>query len=141
VVETPIIAYIGLGSNLGDRRAFLRQALDQLAATEHTRVAAVATVEETEPVGPIQQPKFLNTVARIETTLAPLDLLDRLLTIEQALGRVRKERWGPRTIDLDILTYGTEPYQHPRLTIPHPEIANRPFIQKAIHEIESQKPQ
>jgi 2-amino-4-hydroxy-6-hydroxymethyldihydropteridine diphosphokinase len=131
----PVEAYIGLGSNLGDRASFVASALKQLTLTKGIRVEAVSSVVDTEPVGPVSQPNFLNAVARIQTTLAPLELLERLLAIERELGRTRRERWGPRTIDLDILFYGDETFVHPQLAIPHPEIGNRPFIQSALREL------
>ncbi len=90
--------------------------------------------EETLPIGPAQS-KYLNGVAAIETTLAPLGLLDRLQAIETRLGRVRTERWGPRMIDLDILFYGQETISHPRLTVPHPEIRQRDFVQRELKEL------
>src|SRR5437016_8268090 len=95
-----VFAYIGLGSNLGDRRAMIDGALDRL------KPRRVSTVVETEPWGRVDQPSFLNAVAEIETDLEPGLLLDRLLEIERGLGRVRREKWGPRTIDLDLLLYG-----------------------------------
>src|SRR5436190_13782230 len=95
-----VFAYIGLGSNLGDRRAMIAQALEQL------RPRRVSTIVETEPWGVAEQPRFLNAVAELETDLAPAELLDRLRDVERGLGRVRKEKWGPRTIDLDLLLYG-----------------------------------
>ena len=131
-METLTVAYIGLGSNLGDRESNLRQALERLAHAPNLRVRHVTPFQQTKPVGPQDQSDFLNAAVEIETTLAPLDLLDLLQKIEQELGRVRTRRWGPRTIDLDILLYGDQSIQEPRLTVPHPEIPNRPFVQEAL---------
>jgi 2-amino-4-hydroxy-6-hydroxymethyldihydropteridine diphosphokinase len=129
-----IRAYIGLGSNLGDRDANIRRALDLLRQTPGIRVVQISQLEETTPIGPAQ-PTYLNGVAAVETTLSPLALLDRLQQIEECLGRVRTERWGARTIDLDILHYGQERILHPRLTVPHPQIPNRDFVQRELREV------
>jgi 2-amino-4-hydroxy-6-hydroxymethyldihydropteridine diphosphokinase len=131
-----VTAFIGLGSNLGDRESNIFRAIDLLRQERGIAVVRVSTLVETRPVGPIQdQPPFINGVIAVETTLKPLQLLDSLLSIEQRLGRIRKERWGPRTIDLDILLYGNVTFNHPRLKIPHPEIPNRPFIEAALQEL------
>ena len=131
-----VTAFIGLGSNLGDRKGHILQALDILRQRRDIRVMDVSTLVETQPVGPVQdQPPFVNGVAAIETSLKPQDLLAELLSIEQRMGRIRKERWGPRTIDLDILLYGNERIDHPDLKIPHPEIENRPFVQAGLREL------
>ncbi len=132
---SPAVVYIGLGSNLGDREEMINKALGLLAQVEEIRILKVSRVLETKPVGYLQQPKFLNAVAKAEVSLGPLVLLDKLLAVERRLGRVREKRWGPRTIDLDILIYGNRPYNHPRLKIPHPEIHNRPFILEALKEL------
>ena len=100
------VAYVGLGANLGAREETLRRAVELLAAADGVDVLAVSQLRETEPVGVVDQPPFLNGAVAIETALAPRDLLDLLLEIERSLGRVREERWGPRTIDLDLLVYG-----------------------------------
>src|SRR5665213_642571 len=128
--------FIGFGANLGDRWATWHKTLQMLQKEPGVIAARAANPVETDPVGPIQnQPRFLNAVIALETDLAPLDLLDRLLGIEQQLGRVRQERWGPRTVDLDILLYGDETINHPRLQVPHPELKNRPFFEKLIKEL------
>jgi 2-amino-4-hydroxy-6-hydroxymethyldihydropteridine diphosphokinase len=129
-----VVCYIGLGSNIGDRQENIRRALELLRESPGVRVQKVSLVEETQPIGPAQ-PNFLNAVAAIETSLEPLDLLDRLQAIETRLGRVRGERWGPRTIDLDILFYGDQTISHARLTVPHPEIKQRYFLQRELKEI------
>ena len=132
----PTRAYIGLGSNLGDRKANILRAIEMLNQHQAIHLRQVSTLLETRPVGPIRdQPAFVNGVAVLETTLRPLPLLEVLLSVEQRLGRVRQERWGPRIIDLDILLYGDEVLNHPRLKIPHPEIANRPFVQAGLREL------
>jgi 2-amino-4-hydroxy-6-hydroxymethyldihydropteridine diphosphokinase len=124
-------AYIGLGSNLGDRGENLRRALERLGA------ARVSTIRETDPVGVTEQPRFLNAVAELETGLPPRALLDRLLEIERDLGRDREseERWGPRTIDLDLLLYDDEVIDEPGLTVPHPRLAERRFVLEPLHEL------
>lgn len=116
---------IGLGANLGEREVAFRDALALLDAVPGCRVLRVSPFYESEPLGP-PQPRFLNAAARIESALAPTALLDALLAIEVKLGRVRKERWGPRTLDLDILWAG-EPMRSERLTIPHPGLCERAF--------------
>lgn len=124
----PVTAYVALGSNLGDRRAHLDAALAALAALPGTRPDAVSVIYETAPVGPPGQQDYLNAVARLATTLAPLDLLDSLLAIEQSRGRIRAERWGPRTLDLDLLLHGDAVLAEPRLTLPHPRLHERAFV-------------
>ncbi|MDR7555830.1 MAG: 2-amino-4-hydroxy-6-hydroxymethyldihydropteridine diphosphokinase [Armatimonadota bacterium] len=121
-------AYLGLGSNLGDRLALLREAEARLRATPGIRVLARSAVYETEPVGPVDQPWFLNQVLLVETTLDPHALLDAVQQVEAALGRTREARWGPRTIDIDILLYDREVVASPRLSLPHPELARRRFV-------------
>ena len=125
----PVLAYIGLGSNLGDRRASLEAALGRL------RPRRVSTIVETEPWGRADQPKFLNAVAEIETDLEPSRLLDRLLSVERDLGRVRDGRWGPRTIDLDLLLFGDEVIRTDALSVPHPRLAERPFVLAGLAEL------
>jgi 2-amino-4-hydroxy-6-hydroxymethyldihydropteridine diphosphokinase len=127
------IAYIGLGSNLGDRAAHLRAALDRLG-TRGT-VEAVSPFLETDPVGYAEQPRFLNAAVRLRTTLPPDDLLRELLSIETALGRVRTVRWGPRTIDLDLLLYDDLVRDDPGLTIPHPRMHERRFVLEPLAAI------
>jgi 2-amino-4-hydroxy-6-hydroxymethyldihydropteridine diphosphokinase len=129
-------AYIGIGSNLGDRRRLIRQALDLLGAQADVEVAALSTIRETEPVGIVDQPRFLNAAARLETELAPRELLDRLLAVERDLGRVRVERYGPRTIDLDLLLYGDEVVDEPGLRVPHPRLGERRFVLEPLLELD-----
>src|SRR2546423_10607461 len=120
-------AFVGIGSNLGEPERQIAAALEQLEAEDGIEVAAVSTLRETEPVGYLDQPNFLNGAAQLETELPPRELLERLLAIEARLGRVRGEgpRFGPRTIDLDLLLYGDETIDVPGLTVPHPRLAER----------------
>lgn len=128
-------AYISLGSNLGDRAATLDEAIRQLSHTEGIGKLRRSGVIETEPVGKTDQPKFLNCVVEVETTLEPLKLLDRCQEIERRLGRKRTVRWGPRTIDLDILLYGDTTLKSDRLTLPHPEMTKRRFVLEPLCEL------
>ena len=129
------IVYLGLGSNMGDRQAAIDAALDHLKALPHTRLLAVSSVIETDPVGFTDQPRFLNAVASLETDLSPFDLLNELQEVESRLGRVRAQPWGPRTIDLDILLYDDQVIQTERLTIPHPRMADRRFVLGPLVEV------
>jgi 2-amino-4-hydroxy-6-hydroxymethyldihydropteridine diphosphokinase len=128
------VSYIGLGANLGDREANLRAALERLAELGGLRVSSF---RETDPVGITDQPRFVNAVAELETDLAAVALLERLLEIERQLGRdrSREERWGPRSIDLDLLLYGDEVIDEPGLTVPHPRLAERRFVLEPLHEL------
>jgi 2-amino-4-hydroxy-6-hydroxymethyldihydropteridine diphosphokinase len=128
-------AYIGLGSNLGDREETIRRALDALG--RRTSVVAVSSFRETEPWGVEEQPPFLNAAAAIETELPPRELLDTLLSIERGLGRVRSGmRYGPRTIDLDLLLYDELELDEPGLTVPHPHLHERRFALEPLAELE-----
>jgi len=121
-------AYVGLGANLGDRERTLREAVDALGAEEGIEVAAVSTLRETDPVGVGEQPRFLNGVAALETSLGARELLDRLLAVEQRFGRVRVPgEHGPRTLDLDLLLYGDETIDEPGLAVPPPLVHERRF--------------
>src|SRR5215831_11525848 len=124
-----VLAYIGLGSNLGDRRAMIAGALERL------RPRRVSTIVETEPWGVADQPRFLNAIAEIETDLEPSALLDRLLDVERGLGRVRNEKWGPRTIDLDLLLYGDRTVVSDALSVPHPCLHERRFVLEGLAEL------
>lgn len=133
-VKTP--AYVGLGSNLGDREATIRDALAALAEEDGIEVVAVSTLRETEPVGVGPQPLFLNGAAALETTLSARELLDRLLATEQRFGRVRVPgEHGPRTLDLDLLLYGNEQIDEPGLIVPHPRLHERAFVLEPLAEI------
>jgi len=130
-------AYVGLGANLGEREAALRAALAALDATEGVDVVAVSTFRETEPVDYLDQPRFLNAAAAVETTLAARELLEALLEVERALGRTREgPRFGPRTIDLDLLLYGDESLDEPGLTVPHPRLHGRAFVLEPLAELD-----
>jgi 2-amino-4-hydroxy-6-hydroxymethyldihydropteridine diphosphokinase len=130
-------AYIGLGANLGEREATLRQALEAIAGLPTTRVAAVSPFRETKPVGVAEQPDFVNAAARVETALSARELLDALLAIERRLGRdrSREERWGPRFVDLDLLLYGGEQIDEPGLQVPHPRLLERPFVTEPLRDV------
>jgi 2-amino-4-hydroxy-6-hydroxymethyldihydropteridine diphosphokinase len=132
-----VTAFVGIGSNLGEPERQIATALDQLAAEEGIELVAVSTLRETEPVGYLDQPNFLNGAAHIETALPARDLLKRLLAIEGRLGRVRGEgpRFGPRTIDLDLLVYGQERIEEPGLSVPHPRLAERRFALEPLAEL------
>ena len=131
-------AYVGLGANLGDREGTIRRALELLAAEPGIRVVAVSTLRETDPVGYLDQPRFLNGAAAIETELPARELLDRLLAVERRLGRVRGEgpRFGPRPIDLDLLLYGAETLDEPGLAVPHPRLPERRFVLEPLYELD-----
>lgn len=128
-------AVVSLGSNMGDRAAALNAALAGIAAAD-VRIVAVSPAYETAPVGGPDQPDYLNAVALVETNLAPYDLLEVVHGVEDALGRVRVERWGPRTVDLDILVYDDLVSDDPRLTLPHPLAAERAFVLVPWHDVE-----
>jgi 2-amino-4-hydroxy-6-hydroxymethyldihydropteridine diphosphokinase len=131
------VAYVGLGANLGDRAATIAAAVEQLGLLPQTSVLRVSSLRETEPVGILDQPRFLNGVAALETGLAPRALLDGLLAIERALGRERSgPRFGPRTIDLDLLLYGAEALDDPGLTVPHPRLHERRFALEPLAELD-----
>jgi 2-amino-4-hydroxy-6-hydroxymethyldihydropteridine diphosphokinase len=125
------IAYVGLGANLGDREATIGAAVAALPG-----IVAVSTLRETEPVGITDQPRFLNGVAALETELSARELLAVLLSVERELGRERRERWGPRTIDLDLLLYGAETLDEPGLTVPHPRLHERRFALEPLAELD-----
>lgn len=129
------LAYVGLGSNLGDRRGLIREALKRLGRLEGVRVRKRSRIIETDPVGRTEQPRFLNAVAEVETQIEPAPFLRRLRAVERALGRVRHERWGPRTIDLDLLMWGDRSMATPRLTLPHPRLAERRFVLEPLAEL------
>lgn len=125
---TGVTAYIGLGSNLDNPRAQVEQALAELAALPDTRLIAFSPLYQSLAVGPGEQPDYINAVAQLSTRLTPLALLDQLQALEQCHQRVRLERWGPRTLDLDLLLYGDEVIAHPRLHVPHPHLCERNFV-------------
>ena len=128
-------AYVGLGANLGPREVTILRAVDLLALADGISVLEVSQLRETEPVGVADQPAFLNGVVAVDTTLDARTLLETLLEIERELGRVRTERWGPRTIDLDLLVFGDEIIDEPGLTVPHPRLGERRFALEPLTEL------
>ncbi|MEY4938965.1 MAG: hypothetical protein RIQ93_700 [Verrucomicrobiota bacterium] len=128
-------AFIGAGANVGDRAATLRAAIKHLGG--HAGITALETspVYETEPVGPIDQPNFLNLVVGVETSLEPEALLTLLLEIEQSFGRIRAERWGPRVLDLDLLAFENETRATPQLELPHPRLLARLFVTVPLRDL------
>lgn len=135
LIASSVTAYLGLGSNQGDRATMLREALTRLEAPRRVRVRKRSSLYETAPVGVTEQPWFLNLVAEVETDLLPLQLLDLVLTVERDLGRVRTQRRGPRTIDIDILLYADLAMTTSTLVIPHPEMTRRRFVLEPLVEI------
>jgi 2-amino-4-hydroxy-6-hydroxymethyldihydropteridine diphosphokinase len=129
-------AFLGLGSNLGDRLANLQAAIDALQTEPGLQVKASSRVWETTPVGGPPQPDYLNAVIRVETDLSARDLLEAARRIESRLGRVRRERWGARTLDVDILLYDEEQIEEPDLVVPHPRLAQRAFVLLPLLELE-----
>lgn len=127
--------FIALGSNLGDREAYLEQAVEELRAVDSIALVKESSIIETDPVGGPPQDRFLNQVVEIETTLSPDTLLAEMQRVERTLGRIRREKWGPRTIDLDILLYGNKVVCRPGLQIPHPRMHERTFVLKPLCEI------
>ena len=129
--------FVALGSNMGDREAHLAYARARLAVLPHTHLVAASRVEETAPLGPVAQAPFFNQMVLLLTALEPAELLAHCLTIETERGRERLERWGPRTLDLDIVRFGSQTVHEPGLVIPHPELARRDFWQRELTELES----
>ena len=128
-------AYLGLGSNLGDKRAMLTEALARLDATPGIRVTARSRFYRTPPWGDTNQDWFLNAAAALDTTLLPAELLAACLSVERQLGRVRERKWGPRSIDIDVLAYGQEAVDDPDLVLPHPFVLERAFVLKPLADI------
>ena len=130
-------AFVGLGANLGDRESTIRRALVLLGDRPGVEILLVSTLRETEPVGFLDQPPFLNGAAMLETTLGPMALLDALLAVELELGRERgAERNGPRTIDLDLLVYGDDVVHEPGLSVPHPRLHERAFALEPLVDLD-----
>jgi 2-amino-4-hydroxy-6-hydroxymethyldihydropteridine diphosphokinase len=129
------IAYIALGSNIGDRQLTLARARAAIANIRRTRVLAESVIEETEPLGPVPQGPYLNQMVAVETELAPRALFSALQQIERAAGRVRSLRWAPRTLDLDIVAIEGMEISDDILTVPHPELPNRDFWQRELDEL------
>lgn len=128
-------AYLGLGSNLGDRAAYLRQAVDALRRLPGSRLLRLSSLYETRPWGVTGQPDYYNLVAELDTSLGAHELLHRALAIEAALGRVRTVRYGPRTVDIDLLLYGDRAIDDPDLTVPHPRMLQRAFVLVPLAEL------
>lgn len=131
-----VTAYIGLGSNLDDPQCQITNAIKAIKQIPKTELLKFSSHYSSKPLGPQDQPDFVNAVAQVSTTLAPMTLLNNLLEIETQHGRVRTgRRWGPRTLDLDLLLYGSEQLHEERLTVPHPEMAKRHFVLGPLMEI------
>ncbi|MFH0839576.1 MAG: 2-amino-4-hydroxy-6-hydroxymethyldihydropteridine diphosphokinase [Candidatus Omnitrophota bacterium] len=130
-----ITCYIGIGSNIGDRRKYVDSAIRELKKNKSIRFKKASSIYETEPVGEVAQGKFLNGVLEVETSLTPIELLMVLNNIEKALGRARSVKNGPRTMDLDILYYGNKKINKKDLIIPHPRISEREFVLKGLREL------
>jgi 2-amino-4-hydroxy-6-hydroxymethyldihydropteridine diphosphokinase len=131
------VVYVALGSNVGDRESHLSAARAALALLPGTRIVGMSEVEETEPLGPAGQDRYLNQMLALRTELEPADLLRELQRIESARGRTRGDRWGPRTLDLDIVRYGARRIATDELTVPHPELPRRDFWQRELAQLES----
>jgi 2-amino-4-hydroxy-6-hydroxymethyldihydropteridine diphosphokinase len=130
-------AFVGLGANLGDREETLRRAVELLGAEPELEVVALSTLRETDPVDYLDQPRFLNGAVELDTPLSARDLLERLLGIERALGRDRTgPRFGPRTVDLDLLLYGGDTIDEPGLRVPHPRLHERRFALEPLAELD-----
>lgn len=130
------LAYLALGSNLGDREGHLRAAREAVACLAGTRLVAASAIEETAPLGGMRQPPYLNQMLLVETALTPRALLAACQRIERRAGRVRTERWGPRTLDVDIVRYGDAVIAEPDLVVPHPGLAERDFWRRELAELE-----
>ncbi|MFG0285033.1 MAG: 2-amino-4-hydroxy-6-hydroxymethyldihydropteridine diphosphokinase [Phycisphaerales bacterium JB039] len=131
------LAYIALGSNQGDRWRYMAAGVSAIAGLPRSRILRRSSVLETDPVGPAGQGRYLNAVVELETGLTARELLDGMLAAERAAGRVRSaaERWGPRTLDLDLLLYGDETIREPELTTPHPRMAERRFVLEPLAQL------
>ena len=127
--------FLGLGSNLGDRQRYLNQAAVSMAKIKETKLVWTSSVYETEPYGKPDQPKFLNAVAEIETSLEPNSLFEEVKGIEKQVGRTSSERWGPREIDIDVLMYDGLVFENDQVKVPHPELEKRRFVLVPLHEI------
>ncbi len=128
--------FVGLGANIGDRERTIRRALAQLDKLPETELLRVSSLYDTDPIGVLEQPPFLNAVAELESGLAARELLWHLLLVERRLGRDgTRQRWGPRTIDLDLLLYGNDEIDEPDLIVPHPELHRRAFVLVPMAEL------
>jgi 2-amino-4-hydroxy-6-hydroxymethyldihydropteridine diphosphokinase len=134
--QEPVIAFVALGSNLGDRQGTILEAVRRLGRYPGVEIVEVSNLVETEAVGgPEGSPMFLNGAVKVRTTLGPEELLGKLLEVERGLGRVRKERWGPRRIDMDLLLYGDHVVEGEGLVVPHPRMGERRFVLEPLAEI------
>lgn len=137
-MSTPVLAWVALGTNLGAREEHLAWARQRLGALPGTKVLGASIVEETRPLGDIPQPDYLNQMVLLETALPPRILLDACLAIERETGRTRgPDKWGPRTLDLDIVRYGDVVLDEPGLTVPHPGMATRDWWQREMKELKA----
>ena len=136
--RAPVIAYVGLGANLGDPEVQMREAIKRLNDTAEVEVTRVSAFYRNPPLGPPDQPWYINAAARLRTRLGPEELLRLLQQVEAAMGRVRGEKWGPRLIDLDLLLYNGEVMVAPHLVVPHPEMHRRVFVLVPLAEIAPQ---
>lgn len=132
--------YVALGSNLGNREGHLALGRLRLSTLRRTHLVAASSIEETAPLGPVQQGPYLNQMVLLVSALEPLALMEHCLAIEIEAGRERRERWGPRTLDLDIVRFGDRVITTPELTVPHPELQNRDFWQREIVELDALAP-
>lgn len=139
-MAVPEWVFVALGSNVGDRGAHLAHARQRLGGLPGTRLVAVSSIEETEPLGPVPQGPYLNQMVLLETTLSPRELQHWCSAIEVERGRVRSIRWGPRTLDLDLVRFGARTTAEPGLVLPHPELPHRPFWQRELAELEALTP-
>jgi 2-amino-4-hydroxy-6-hydroxymethyldihydropteridine diphosphokinase len=130
-----LLAYIGIGSNLGNKLGNCRRAVEAIGADGRNRLVRCSRFYRTEPVGKKDQEWFINGVAAVETTMGPRELLEFILSVEKGMGRARKERWGPRIIDLDILFYGDRVLEEEGLEVPHPRLQERRFVLVPLEEI------
>ena len=135
MTEPARLAFVGIGANLGDRAKTIAAAVEQLRSSSGVSSAETSSLIETDPVGNVHQPKFLNAVIALTTTLTPEQLLARLLEVERTFGRVRHERWGPRTLDLDLLWFEGETRATAELTLPHPRMFEREFVLVPLREM------
>jgi len=129
------VAYVALGSNLGDREGYLARARAAIDELPYTRIVRMSSIEETLPLGGLDQPPYLNQMVAVETTLAPRELLARLGEIEAREGRQRDERWASRTLDLDIVCFDQQTVNEPDLQVPHPGLETREFWQRELAEL------
>lgn len=129
------LCYIGIGSNLKEPLTQVAAAVEALAQLPDSQLVASSPRYASRPIGPQDQPDFINSVAALETTLPPLALLDQLQSLEQRAGRVRLRHWGERSLDLDLLLYGDQTIEQPRLTVPHPEMRQRAFVLLPLHDL------